>query len=326
MLDNVTWYRQSALRFSDGERTVYIDPWGTDEDAPPADLILITHAHDDHLQPDEIARLSGAGAQIVAPYDVAAELSGDVTPVAPGETHEVAGVRFITVPAYNIAEERLQMHPKENRWVGYVLELPGGTYYHAGDTDHVPELDAVKTDVAFLPIGGTYTMDAAQAAGLARSMGPGMAVPMHYGFVVGAQSDAERFRDLASPGRRAVHDPPEPVRIGVSATTTPGRRSLHLGSLFAAAVIVGVAVWFAARAFAAGSCPDQDVLRVATSCRALVGSLAIRVGAVAGAAVVVMDLTSAGLRRTAESMDEERRAAFRERWSRSDGHIATSDD
>ena len=112
----------------------------------------------------------------------------------------------------------------------------------------------------------------------------------------------------------------------MSATTTSGRRSLHLGSLFAAAVIVGVAVWFAARAFAAGSCPDQDVLRVATSCRALVGSLAIRVGAVAGAAVVVMDLTSAGLRRTAESMDEERQTAFRERWSRSEDRIASTDD
>ncbi len=76
------------------------------------------------------------------------------------------------------------------------------------------------------------------------------------------------------------------------ATTRHGdeHRSLHLGVLFAAAVIVGVAVWFAARAFAAGSCPEQDVLRVATSCRALVGSLAVRVGAVAGAAVVVMDL------------------------------------
>jgi hypothetical protein len=97
----------------------------------------------------------------------------------------------------------------------------------------------------------------------------------------------------------------------VSATTAPGgeRRSLHLPSLIAAAVIVGVAVWFAARAFAAGSCPEQDVLRVATSCRALVGSLAVRVGAVAGAAVVVMDLTSLGLRRTAESMDEDRRLA-----------------
>jgi len=101
---------------------------------------------------------------------------------------------------------------------------------------------------------------------------------------------------------------------------------LHLGSLFAAAVVVGVAVWFAARAFAAGSCPEQDILRVATSCRALVGSLAVRVGAVAGAAVVVMDLTSVGLRRTAETMEEERRRAFREPWSRSDDRIASSDD
>ena len=84
MLEGITWYRQSALRFADGERTIYIDPWGTDATAPPADLILITHAHDDHLQPEEIARLSAAGAKIVAPHDVAAELSGDVTPVAPG--------------------------------------------------------------------------------------------------------------------------------------------------------------------------------------------------------------------------------------------------
>ena len=111
-----------------------------------------------------------------------------------------------------------------------------------------------------------------------------------------------------------------------TASINGARRSRHLGSLFAAAVVVGVAVWFAARAFAAGSCPEQDILRVATSCRALVGSLAIRVGGVAGAAVVVMDLTSAGLRRTAETMDEERRLAYRERWSRSDDRVASSDD
>lgn len=210
MLEGITWYRQSALRFTDGERTVYIDPWGTDEAAPPADLILITHAHDDHFQPDEIARLSAAGAKIVAPHDVAAEISGDVTPVAPGESHEIAGVRFTTVPAYNTAEERLEMHPKANRWVGYVLELPGGAYYHAGDTDHVPELDDVKADVAFLPIGGTYTMDAEEAAGLARSIDPRMAVPMHFGFVVGSPSDAERFRELAAPVAVQILTPENP--------------------------------------------------------------------------------------------------------------------
>ena len=95
----------------------------------------------------------------------------------------------------------------------------------------------------------------------------------------------------------------------------PSHRSLHLGSLCAAALVVGVGVWLAARAFGAGSCPDHDVLRVASSCRNLVGSLAVRVGALAGAAVVVMDLTSAGLRRTAESMDEDRRTASSERWA-----------
>jgi L-ascorbate metabolism protein UlaG (beta-lactamase superfamily) len=210
VLEGITWYRQAAFRFTDSERTVYIDPWGTDDAAPPADLILITHAHDDHFKPDEIARLSSSGAKIVAPHDVAAELSGDVTPVAPGESHEVAGVRFTTVPAYNTAEERLQKHPKANRWVGYVLELPSGTYYHAGDTDHVPELDDVKTDVAFLPIGGTYTMDAAEAAGLARSIEPRIAVPMHYGFVVGSPKDAERFRDLAAPVQVQILTPQDP--------------------------------------------------------------------------------------------------------------------
>jgi L-ascorbate metabolism protein UlaG (beta-lactamase superfamily) len=210
VLEGITWYRQSALRFIDRELTVYIDPWGTDEGAPPADLILISHAHDDHFQPDEIARLSATGTKIVAPHDVAAELSGDVTPVEPGESHAITGVRFTTVPAYNTAEGRLQMHPKANRWVGYVLELSGRTYYHAGDTDHVSELDEVKADVAFLPIGGTYTMDAEEAAGLARSIDPGMAVPMHYGFVVGSPSDAERFRELAAPVAVRILTPENP--------------------------------------------------------------------------------------------------------------------
>ena len=94
-----------------------------------------------------------------------------------------------------------------------------------------------------------------------------------------------------------------------TASTGWDHRSLRLASLLAAATVVGVGVWLAARAFGAGSCPEHDALRVVSSCRALVGSLA---------AVVVMDLTSAGLRRTAESMDEDRRIALRERWSSSD--------
>jgi L-ascorbate metabolism protein UlaG (beta-lactamase superfamily) len=214
MLERFTWFRQSAFRWAGDGLTVYIDPWGLGSDEVPADLILVTHAHSDHFEPDDIAKIRTRSTRIAAPHDVAAELSGDVTPVAPGESHELAGVRFATVPAYNVQEDRLDKHPKEKRWVGYVLDLAGSSYYHAGDTDHAPELDDVRADVAFLPIGGTYTMDAAQAGGLARSIAPQVAVPMHYGFVVGSPSDADRFRKEA-----------DPVKVEILAPVNPFERS-----------------------------------------------------------------------------------------------------
>jgi L-ascorbate metabolism protein UlaG (beta-lactamase superfamily) len=210
MLDRFTWLRQAAFRWAGDGLTVYIDPWGVGDDDPPADLIFISHAHDDHFSPEDIERIRRDSTKIVAPHDVAAELTGDVTPVAPGESHEVAGVRFTTVPAYNVQEDRLDKHPKEKRWVGFVLELGGSSYYHAGDTDHAPELDDVRADVTFLPIGGTYTMDAGQAGGLARSISPQLAVPMHYGFVVGSPSDADRFREAAGPVKVETLTPTNP--------------------------------------------------------------------------------------------------------------------
>jgi L-ascorbate metabolism protein UlaG (beta-lactamase superfamily) len=207
MLERITWFRQSALRWTDDERVIYIDPWGTEDDALAADLIFLTHVHDDHFQPDEIARLRKDGTKLVAPHDVARELTGDVTPVTPGESHEIAGVKFETVPAYNTRPEALDFHPKANRWVGYVLDLGGVTYYHAGDTDDLSELENVTTDVAFLPVGGHYTMEPIAAGRLARAMAPQVAVPFHYGFVVGSRSDGERFREAAAPVRVEVLTP-----------------------------------------------------------------------------------------------------------------------
>jgi L-ascorbate metabolism protein UlaG (beta-lactamase superfamily) len=210
MLERLTWFQQAAFRWQDDERTIYIDPWGTPADAPPADVIVITHAHHDHFCIEDITRLSTPTTKLVAPHDVAAELRGDVTPVAPGESHEVGGLRLTTVPAYNTREEALDFHPKAKRWVGYVLELAGRSYYHAGDTDHAPELDGVHSDVALVPIGGHFTMNADEAAGLVREMAPGLAVPMHYGFVVGSAADGERFRDAAAPVPVELMEPTNP--------------------------------------------------------------------------------------------------------------------
>ncbi len=214
MLERFTWYKQSAFRWQGDDLVVYIDPWGVSDADPPADAVFITHAHFDHFQPDEIAKIRKAGTKIVAPVDVARELSGDVTPVGPGDSLEVAGVQVQAVPAYNVVEERLDMHPRANRWVGYVFTLGGASYYHAGDTDHAPELDDVRTDVAFLPIGGTYTMDPHEAAGMARSISPQIAVPMHYGFVVGTPDDAETFRREADPVKVEVLTPAHPFGEG----------------------------------------------------------------------------------------------------------------
>lgn len=214
VLYRFTWFRQSAFRWSDGERSIYIDPWGTTPDDPPADLILITHAHFDHFQSEEIARLRKGGTKLAAPPDVARELSGDVTTVAPGESYRVADVAFTTVPAYNVVEHRLEAHPKDKHWVGYVIELDDRTYYHAGDTDHLSELDDVRADVTFVPIGGgPFTMDPAEAAALVRTIKPSVAVPMHFGFVVGSPDDGDRFREAAAPVAVEVLIPRDPYEM-----------------------------------------------------------------------------------------------------------------
>ena len=214
MLESFTWYKQSAFRWKGERLVVYIDPWGLSGDLPPADLILITHAHGDHFEPEDIAKVKAAKTVQVAPADVAQKLSGNVKTVKPGDRIDAAGVKLETVPAYNIVPGRTENHPKANNWVGYVIEIGGHRHYHAGDTDHLPELERIRTDVAFLPIGGAgFTMDVNEAAALAKAMKPKIAVPMHYGGYfagVGKGSDGERFKTAASPVEVQVMTPVVP--------------------------------------------------------------------------------------------------------------------
>lgn len=212
MLQRFTWFKQSAYLWQGDDIALYIDPWGVSDGSPMADVLLITHAHFDHFSLEDIDRIKAPSTRIFAPGDVAAELSGDVTSVAPGDAFEVAGIGIQAVPAYNTLEDRLDFHPQSNGWLGYLMEIGDTAYYHAGDTDHLPELESVRSDVSFVPIGGTFTMDAEQAGAFVRAQSPKLAVPMHYGHVdgVGVAGDAEQFRAVAAPVSVEVLTPRAP--------------------------------------------------------------------------------------------------------------------
>ncbi len=191
MLENVHWLGHSSIKIT-GEKVVYIDPFQI-EGGETADLILITHDHFDHLSLEDIRKIRGDKTVVVVPISAAGNVTGDVKTVSPGDTLTVEGVEIRAVPAYNIGK---RFHPREKKYVGYVLKLNDITYYHAGDTDHVPEMKEIQTDVAFLPVGGTYTMNAEEAAKAVGDIQPKVAVPIHWGSIVGSEKDAKKFESL----------------------------------------------------------------------------------------------------------------------------------
>lgn len=192
MVESITWLGHASFKI-EGEKRVYIDPWKL-EDGEPADIILITHSHYDHLEPQDVARIQKEKTVIVATKDSAARLKGDVRVVKPGDRLMIDGVGIAVVPAYNIGKD---FHPKAKGWVGYVVTVGGSRIYHPGDTDLIPEMEQVKCDVALLPVGGTYTMTAEEAVEACKKIKPKVAIPMHWGDIVGSRADAQRFQRLA---------------------------------------------------------------------------------------------------------------------------------
>ena len=177
-----------------GEKIIYIDPFKIEKQTNDADIIFITHDHYDHYSEEDIDKLINKDTIIVAPETVQVSYkSNEIVKVEPNKKYQVLGIKVETIPAYNINK---QFHPKENKWVGYILQIEGKRYYIPGDTDITPENKQVKCDIAFIPIGGTYTTDSKEAADLINIIKPKTVIPMHYGCIVGSKEDEVKFKKL----------------------------------------------------------------------------------------------------------------------------------
>lgn len=206
MIDKLTVNEHSSIRIG-ADKVIYFDPFHLNKADHDADIIFITHDHYDHFSPEDIEKCAGSGTRFVAPYTMAkafskANISEDrVTFMHAGYSAEVLGIPVDAIAAYNLIKP---FHPRKNGWLGYVVTLEGKRIYVCGDTDATPEAKAVNCDIICVPIGGTFTIGAKQAAELVNQIKPEIAVPIHYGSIVGKPADADSFAAYVEPPVQVV--------------------------------------------------------------------------------------------------------------------------
>lgn len=200
-MNNIFVNTRSSIKIT-GSKTVYFDPLELKGAPKDADIIFVTHVHYDHFSPEDISKVMKDDTKVVVPtsmLEVVKEKCPEVKSlygILPGQTGECEGVKYEGIPAYNVGKA---FHPKENNWLGYIVEMDGKTYYAMGDTDVTPEAEAVNADVIFVPVGGKYTMDADEAAEFINQKPRGLVVPIHYA----EQKACDRFVSLLKPEVKA---------------------------------------------------------------------------------------------------------------------------
>jgi len=191
---DIKWYGHDSIRIGN----LFIDPFKISTN-DKAEIILITHSHFDHCSVEDIRKLFKPDTIIVCPPDCISKLKGmevrNLHIVRPGDSLVLPSYKVDIVAAYN---KNKDFHPKQNEWVGYIVTFNDVKYYHAGDTDVIPEMSNVKCDYAFLPVSGVYTMTAVEAVKAVEMIKPKVAIPIHYGSLVGKEENAIEFKELAS--------------------------------------------------------------------------------------------------------------------------------
>lgn len=187
----LSWLGHDGILYQN-KKTIYFDPFQI-TGGPAADIILISHDHFDHCSPDDVKKIQTKDTIIVTEADSAKKLSGKIEVLKPGETKTIQGITIEAVPSYNTNKD---FHVQAKGWLGFVVTLEGVRVYHPGDTDLIPEMKDIKADIAFLPVSGTYVMGAQEAVEAAKVLKPKIAIPIHYGAIVGTEEDAKTFASL----------------------------------------------------------------------------------------------------------------------------------
>lgn len=200
----ISWLGHDSFKIRNG-KTVIIDPFKIRPTTDKADILLISHEHFDHFSLDDIKKVVNENTTIVTIPAVKRELSSlkvkEIRAVKPGDKLKLGEVSIEVVPAYNLNKFREPgkvFHPKEDGKAGFIIGIKGVRVYHAGDTDMIPEMKGLKPDVALLPVSGTYVMTAEEAAQAVKMVEPKLAIPMHYGAIVGTEQDAQKFKQLTT--------------------------------------------------------------------------------------------------------------------------------
>lgn len=206
MLEDIEVLYHSCIRMNK-EKMIYIDPYHIEKNYNDADMIFITHDHYDHYSEEDIDKVRKNNTIFIVPENLLNKLikkginDENIITLDPGDAENIDGIKVKAIHSYNIDKP---FHPKENNWLGYVIEIDGVRYYIAGDTDITEENKKIKCDVAFVPVGGTYTMNFSEAAQLINIIKPKIAVPIHYGNVVGTKQDATDFIKLLYPTTKGI--------------------------------------------------------------------------------------------------------------------------
>lgn len=200
----IKWYGHDTFTLTHGNLTICIDPYKLEKKID-ADIILISHNHFDHLSNEDLQKISSEKTIILAAKECQDQIKvkcNHIISIEPNEEKSLSGIIIKAVPAYNLDKINPQTnqpyHPKHDKKVGFIVRINNATFYHAGDSDYIPEMMGLSPDVYFVPVSGTYVMNAKEAANSVLGVKPKLAIPMHYGSIIGNDEDANTFKKLVN--------------------------------------------------------------------------------------------------------------------------------